>query len=86
MTLDLLPSSSGSTTTLASGLIGPATPRAAQPLGAATSTISWVIVRSDRPTFRVVVNLAPSPSDASPSNCTRTTSYCHSANRAGSVP
>jgi predicted lactoylglutathione lyase len=41
------------------GLIGPATPLAAQLLGGLISVISCVIVRSTRPIRRIVLNLAP---------------------------
>src|SRR5262249_17894272 len=43
-----------------------------------TAVISCVMVRSARPIRRVVVN-------RDPATCTRTTSSCHSGNRAGSV-
>src|SRR5215216_4673828 len=75
----------GSTVMFALGLIGPATPRAAQLVGGLISVISWVIVRSARPIRRVVVNLEPTPGGRPPSSRTLTTSYCHSAKRVGSV-
>jgi hypothetical protein len=75
----------GSTVMFAVGLIGPATPLAAQLLGGLISVMSCVIVRSARPIRRIVVNLAPTTGGRLPSIQTLTTSCCHSANRKGSV-
>src|SRR5829696_7257279 len=74
----------GSTVMFALGLIGPATPRAAQLVGGLISVISWVIVRSVRPIWRVVVNLEPTLGGRLPSRRTLSTSCCHSANWGGS--
>jgi hypothetical protein len=85
VTRDRAPPSSGSTVMRALGLIGPSIPRAAQLAGATSSVISCVMVRSAPRIRRVVTNRAPTRYGRSSAVRTLTTSFCHCANRVGSV-